>query len=76
MLLGPGAGSTLKEIKCTLMQLDGSWGVLQLGCSGKALTCFRHAVRRTEALQAAAGVHSTGIEEKEVSRKESIFSSP
>lgn len=76
MLLGAGAGSSLEEIKWTLMQLDGSWSELQLGYSGKAGACFRHAVGRTEALQAAVGVHSTGKREERISRKESMFSGP
>lgn len=41
---------------------------------GKADACFKHTVGRTEAFQATARVHSTGIEEEEIS-KNSVFQS-
>lgn len=43
---------------------------------GKADACFKHAVGRTEGLWAIAGVHSTGIEDEGISKKDSMFSSP
>lgn len=58
-----GAVSALKEMKLTLLQLDGCWGALQR-FFGKADACFRHAGGRTEDPQATAGVHSTETEEE------------
>lgn len=36
--------------------------------------CLKHAAERTKALQATAGVHSTGTEKEGMSKKEPIFS--
>lgn len=41
---------------------------------GKVDECLKHAAERTKALQATAGVHSTGTEKEGMSKKESIFS--
>lgn len=38
--------------------------------------CLKHAVERTEASQATAGMHSAGMEKEGMSKKESVFSSP
>ena len=43
---------------------------------GKAGAWFKHAVGRTEAFQATAGVYSTGTEKEGISKKGSMLSSP
>lgn len=57
------------------MLLARPWVCFRLKYFGKADACFKHAVGRTEALQATAGVHSTGTEEEGISKKDSVFSS-